>query len=386
MRVVVDARYVRERPSGIGTYVRALVERLPAQAPCDQFLFWAHPLAPRPLSGSPNTDDVVVRPGPNSPLTVWWPRRYASFHEVDLFHSPHNVMPHGLPCATVITVHDVMALERPDLHLKGIERLVKSAYYRQAIWRALREAARIIAPTRAAADSICALEPAATARVRVIYEAADPCFRPAPDAERLRRRVVALTGSDGPYLLVVGANRAAKRHADAIAAFAAGVPAPWRLVLVQRQGSSGALAPLPLAPGVAGRIVRIGGVTRDDIVTLMQAAGALVQPSVYEGFGLPVIEAMACGCPVVASDIPVFREVTAGAAVLAEPLHIERLADALRMVIASPARRREMAAAGLARAAQFSWDRCATETLEVYQEAAGRRRRTDVSSIHRRSA
>lgn len=372
MRVVVDARYVREKPSGIGTYVQALVQRLPAQAPHDRFHFWAHPLAPRPLSASPNTDEVVVRPGPNSPLTVWWPQRYDRFDQVDLFHGPHNLMPRGLPCATVVTVHDVMALDRPELHLQGVERLVKSLYYRQAVWRALRESTRLIAPTRASADRIGALEPSATSRVRVIYEAADPCFRPADDAERVRVRVARLTGSDDPYLIVVGANTASKRHGDAVAAFAAGVPEPWRLVLVQRRRSDRGRAASPPTSGLADRIVRISVATREDLVSLMQGADVLVQPSLYEGFGLPVIEAMACGCPVVASDIPVFREVTDGAAVLAEPGHVQSLAEVLRTVVASPARRREMAEAGLARARQFSWDRCAKETLAVYREAASR--------------
>jgi glycosyltransferase involved in cell wall biosynthesis len=387
MRVVIDARYVREKPSGIGTYVDALVQRLPARAPRYQFLFWAHPLAPRPLSAYPNTEEIVVRPGPNSPLPVWWPRRYSRFDQLDVFHSPHNMMPRGMTCATVVTVHDVMALERPELHLQGVERLLKSTYYPQAVWRALREATRIIAPTRAAADRICALEPAARPRVQVVYEAADACFRPAADAARLRRRVVQITGGDAPYLLVVGANSATKRHADAVGAFAAGVPAPWRLVLLQRQGSQKLLARLAHSLNVADRIVWIPRVDRADVVALMQGAGVLVQPSVYEGFGLPVLEAMASGCPVVASDIPVFREVAAGAAVLVEPQQVQRLAAALRAVVDSPARRREMADAGLARAGQFSWDRCATETLEVYRDAARRHaRRPGEARAHGRTA
>src|SRR5262245_15072708 len=127
MQVALDARYIREKPSGIGTYVQALVDRLPALSASDRFLFWAHRLAKRPLSSAPNTHEVVVRPGPNSPLPVWWPARYAPFDDVDVFHSPHNLMPSGIRCPSVVTVHDVMALERPDLHLQGLERLVKRA-------------------------------------------------------------------------------------------------------------------------------------------------------------------------------------------------------------------------------------------------------------------
>src|SRR5690349_14347926 len=149
MRVAIDARYVREKPSGIGVYVQALVDRLPIAAPSDHFFFWAHPLARRPLSPAPNTSEVTVRPGPNSPLPLLWPRRYAPFDDVDVFHSPHNLLPIGLRSRTVVTVHDVMAIERPDLHLQGIERAVKRLYYPQAVWRALRGATRIIVPTQA---------------------------------------------------------------------------------------------------------------------------------------------------------------------------------------------------------------------------------------------
>jgi glycosyltransferase involved in cell wall biosynthesis len=369
MRIAIDARYIREKPSGIGTYVQALVDRLPAAAPSDQFLFWAHPLAGRPLSPSANTREVVVTPGPNSPLPVWWPAHYVAFDGVDVFHSPHNMMPRGVSVPSVVTVHDVMAIERPDLHLHGLERVVKSAYYPQAVWRALREATRIITPTKDVASRVCRLEPSAASRVRVILEAADPVFRPPADAGLAHQRACELTGSTDPYLLVVGANSATKRHADAVAAFSA-VPAPWRLVLLQRQGADARLARVARQSGTGDRIVWLPRVERADVVALMQSAGALIQPSVYEGFGLPIVEAMACGCPVVVSDIPVFREVTDGHAVFARPLDPADLGAALQRVTTSESLRSELRAAGLERASQLSWDRCALETVRVYREAA----------------
>ena len=116
------------------------------------------------------------------------------------------------------------------------------------------------------------------------------------------------------------------------------------------------------------RIAWLPSVSRADIVTLLQGAGALVQPSIYEGFGLPIVEAMACGSPVVASDIPPFREIAGGAAVLVED--VERLASALGEVAGSAELRQSLAERGLARAREFSWERCARETLAVYREAA----------------
>ena len=370
IRVAIDSRYVREKPSGIGVYVRALVDRLPNDGPRDQFLFWTHRMAPHPLSSAPNTTEITVRPGPASPWPLFWPCRYAPFSDIDVFHSPHNTMPRDLPCATVVTVHDVMSIEQPGLHLQGIERLFKSGYYQQAVWRALRQATRLIAPTKATADRICVLVPGASARITVIWEAADSCFRPSENVAATREQAAWLTGDASPYLVVVGANAPTKRHALAIAAFAAAVPPPWRLVLLQRRRARSGLARLARRLHVADRIAWLDAVGREDVVTLLQAAGALVQPSIYEGFGLPVVEAMACACPVVAGDIAPFREITDGAALLVPPDDVEKLAVALRNVVNSDELRHSLSEQGLIRSREFSWDRCARETLDVYHDAA----------------
>ncbi len=325
LRVAIDARYVREKPSGIGAYVHALVDRLPDLACSDHFFFWAHPLAPRPLSHAPNTSALTIRAGPTSPWPLVWPQCYASFTDVDVFHSPHNTMPRGLPCASVVTVHDVMAIERPDLHLQGLERVAKRVYFRQAIWRALRQATRLVAQSKATADRICMLLPEAAARLTVIWSAPDACFRPPEDLAAAKERSACLSGAESPYLLVIGANMPSKRLA------------------------------------------------REDLVTLIQAAGGLIQPSIYEGFGLPVLEAMACGCPVVASDIAPLREITAGAAVLFPAGDLDGLASALRDFVRSTGLRQSLGEQGLSRARDFSWDHCARETLKVYRDAAARR-------------
>jgi glycosyltransferase involved in cell wall biosynthesis len=305
-------------------------------------------------------------------LTACWPQYFASFSEIDVFHNPHNLLPRNLKCATVVTIHDLMALERPDLHLQGLERVMKRFYYPQAVWRALREATVLIAPSKATADRICAFLPAATSRVKVIWEAADACFQPAENLPMVQERAASILGGDWPYLLVVGANVPAKRHDLALEAFTAAVPPPWRLVLVQRRKSSGLLVRRGHDLQIQDRLIWREAVTVEDLVALLQGAGALIQPSVYEGFGLPVLEAMACGCPVVCSDLPALREITAGAAMLVRPNECESLASALRQIVASQELRRSLAAQSWAQARNFSWDRCAQETLEVYHAAAGR--------------
>lgn len=363
LRFTLDARYVREKPSGIGSLVQALVDRLPALAPDDRFTFWAHPLARRPLSRAANAHEVTVRSGPNSPWSALWPERDASLGETDVFHNPHNLLPRGIPCASVVTIHDLMALEEPGMHLRGLERVSKSWYYPQAIRRALRDATRLITPSRATADRICAHQPDAASRLTIIPPAPDAEFRPPSDRPATEKRAAELTGSSAPYLLVVGANTASKGHDLALAAFARAVPSPWRLVLLQRRQARAGLR-------TAERVVWLEAVAHEDVVALMQAAGALVQPSLYEGFGLPVLEAMACGCPVVASEIAPLREVTAGAALLAAVGDVDQLAAALREITGSAELRRSLGEEGVARARDFSWERTAEQHLAVYRAAA----------------
>src|SRR5205823_14291449 len=120
-----------------------------------------------------------------------------------------------------------------------------------------------------------------------------------------------------------------------VCAFAEAVPQPWRLVVVHRQGSSDPLKRLARRLQVDERVTWLWRMGRDEIAALMQGAGALIQPSLYEGFGLPLIEAMACGCAIVATNIAPFREVTGGAAILFPPDDVERLASALRVVVTS---------------------------------------------------
>jgi len=375
LRIAIDARYVREKPSGIGAYVQALVERLPWLAPNDHFLFWAHPLAPRPFSRAANTSAFTVRAGPNSPWPVLWPQRHAPFAGVDVFHSPHNMMPRALPCASVVTIHDVMAIEEPGMHLQGAERLVKRFHYRPAIWRALHQATRLVAQSRATADRICALVPEAARRLTVIWSAPDHDLQPPNDLDVAQTGAARLTNGNSPYLLLVGANTPSKRHDLALAAFARAVPSPWRIVLVQRRKARRGLARLAKQLHITERVVWLETLAREDLVTLLQAASGLIQPSVYEGFGLPVLEAMACGCPVVASDIPPIREVTAGTALLFRAGDVEALASALRDFVSSSSVRQSLREQGLARARDFSWDYNARATLRVYREAAAAGRR-----------
>jgi glycosyltransferase involved in cell wall biosynthesis len=370
MRVAIDCRYVRERPSGIGTYVEAMVHAIPQMAPRDEFVLWAHRLASRPLTNASNVSEITVPVEPNSLWTIWWPERYASFDGIDLFHAAHNILSRHVPCATVVTIHDLLPIDCPELAFTRWSQRVKRLYYRQAQWRALRHATRLVATTSVMADRITRLCPSARGRVAVVPMAPGPIFRPTAEPDRSRKQAAAIIGSDAPYFLVVGQHSPSKQHPVALAAFARDVPEPWRIVFVQRQTRKNVLASLASRLGIDKRITWIPHVDAANLVVLYQAAGAMVQPSLYEGFGLPVVEAMAIGCPVVASDIPTLREVVGAAAILVPPNDTAGFGRALAALARSPNQRRDLAAAGIDRAKVFSWNRCARETLDVFRDAA----------------
>jgi len=189
------------------------------------------------------------------------------------------------------------------------------------------------------------------------------------DREAALRRAAELIGSDAPYYLVVGKNEPYKDHQLTLQAFAREASPGELLVLVQRARQGAGLFRLARDLGIADRLRWLPTLSEADLVTVLQAARALLQPSFVEGFGIPALEAMATGCPVIASDTPALVEVLGGAGLHAAVGDAAGLAAAIRQ-LRSGSLREELRARGLERARAFSWDVAARQTLEVYREAA----------------
>jgi glycosyltransferase involved in cell wall biosynthesis len=368
MRIVMDARYAGPGPSGIGAYVRAVAARVPSLAPDLRFDYWIRPGTAR-LSAAPNVTERFVRRHPAGLSTLLVPRSLGPLAADDVFHGPANVLGLGLPRRTIATVHDVMWIEhlawcQPRPYLRPISK----RYYTTGILRALRHARRILTVSRASADAIVRGVPSAHGRIVVTPNACDARFAPPASLDAARRAAARHLGFEAPFFLVVGQNQPSKAHPVALRAFAGARVGDHRLVLVQRLEAGRGLSALARSLGAGGRVHFAESLPEDALVALYQAATALVQPSLAEGFGLPVLEAMASGCPVVASDIPPLSEVLGGAGVLAPPGAVEGFRDALEALVSSPSRLTELRERGLSRARDFSWDRTAARTLEVYRE------------------
>ncbi len=287
--------------------------------------------------------------------------------EYDVYHGTHFTVPPGLGKPTVATVHDVTFYLLPRRY-DPLHR-----WYYRALAESAARANRIIVPSRSVADAFVDRFPLTKGRIRVVPEAPSAVFRPASDgevAEALERH-----GIEPPFLLCVGTGEPNKRAVDAVRALPLllerGIDC--RLALA---GNPGRLT-VPLAKeaerlGVGSRVRFLGYVTDDDLRALYTGAVALVFPSLIEGFGLPPLEAMACGTPVISSDAPAMNEVLRGAAIFVPRRNPRAIAEAAAQLLREPSRREEWSARAREYAAAFSWQRTAAETAAVYREAAGR--------------
>jgi len=366
--ICIDCRYIGPRPSGIAEVVRGLIDHVPALAPDLRFLLLRHPAHRGRLSNAPNVAEQTVSQAANGPATMWWLPEVVDLAQVDVFHATFNIMPAGLTMPCLVTIHDIMRLTHPSWCRTGLRGAVERRFYGHGLRRAIRTADAIAAISTATATQLAAYDPDVAARTTVTLSGVSDHFRPvAVDPAALvalglvpDRRFVLTVGQDAPY----------KNHDGALRGFAAAfADAPdIDLVMVQRRGPGRArLERLARTLGLAGRVHFLPVVADDALVTLYNAAFVLLHPSFAEGFGNPVAEAMACGCPVVTSMTSSMPEVAGGAALLADPHDVGSIADRLLAVARSPAEAGRMGAAGLERARALRWRNFAVANLALYR-------------------
>jgi glycosyltransferase involved in cell wall biosynthesis len=329
--VVVDADVLGRRRTGDETVVRELLSALPRVAPDLRFA-----AVTRRPDLVPDGVDAIRLPARSQELrmAVRLPLLLRRLRP-DLVHFTH-ALPPALPCPAVLTVAD-LSFER-DAALMGWR---ETAIFRATVPRSARRAARVIAVSQRTKDDLVELYGLPAEKIAVVPHGVGAAFAPGPRGDE--------------YLLFVGAIEARK---DPLAAARAAAEVGLPLVAVGPEKDAALAGELR----AAGADVR-GFVSEDELAALYRGAAALVFPTRYEGFGLPVLEAMASGTPVVATPDPAVREVAGDAVAYAEP---GGLAAAVRAALGD---RERLAAAGLERARAFSWDETARRTAAVYREA-----------------
>ncbi|MBI1800580.1 MAG: glycosyltransferase family 4 protein [Chloroflexi bacterium] len=390
MRIGIDARLAHiRREGGIAQYTLNLIQAL-ARLEADDYLILHHRNAspapwltaiPLPVTAHadwPRSADDGRRGSPLQPRRLFTPPHHRLeqwalpaelwFMGLDVLHSPDFIPPFRRRWASVITVHDLAFCRYPHLLTRE-----SAAYYGQ-VRRAVASAERVIAVSEATRRDIVNLLDGDEERIAVIYEAADPLCRPLDDPLAIQQ-VLAQHGLSQPFALFVGTIEPRKNISLLIRAFQRlsrrGVKA--QLVIAGRRGwLADEVFALAGQLGLGDQVKFIGALSRPELVGLYNAARLLVLPSLYEGFGLTALEAMACGTPVVVSNVSSLPEVVGDAGLTVDPQDEAGLAEAMRRLLEDDALRDSLREAGLQRAQRFSWERAARETLDVYHQAAAR--------------
>ena len=378
MRIGFDARYVDDRYHGVGRYAYQVLEALTRLYPDDRFAVYHNPARPSTrldLRGVLARPNVEPRPLPHdiySPLEQPALALAALRSRPDVLYTPYFPAPLLAPAPVVVTVHDLI-FDREPRYQTG--RWVRY-YYRPMMALAVLRSAAVIAVSKATASDLQAFYRVPTGRVAVIPEAAGPQFRRVEDSAALAavRRHYALPDR---FILALGVRRPHKNLVALLEAFAlARDRVPHDLVLVGEVHARyhdevpAAIARL----GLFGRVRLIGHAADEDLPAIYTLADLFVLPSLLEGFGLPALEAMACGAPVVASNTSSLPEVVGEAGLLVDPRDPAALAEAISRVALDRQLHARLAAAGLARAQEFSWERAARQVRQVLARAAGQAR------------
>ncbi len=370
MRIGIDGRYVQDYFPGIGRYTYSLVRALGAVDQSDEYVVYFDPRQAnsRYDLNALEQGTVRLRPvhAPAFSLVEQIVLPLAAHHDrVDVFHSPYYVKPYALPCPSVVTIHDAIGARHPQLFSSLKARLS----FTPAMRLAILTSRAVIVPSRAALDDLVRFFGVAIERAAVIYEGADELSAETPSV----RAVGALDEVPARFLLFVGANKPHKNLVRLLRAYAQAGIEP-HLVVVGREDPRFPEARREVkALGLKDRVHFRGEVSDDVLRQLYGSADALVLPSLVEGFGLPALEALACGTPVICSDAGSLPEVVGDAALTFDPTSVQEMSAALVAISRDPSLRADLARRGRQRARCFSWKRAAIETLELYRRVGGRR-------------
>lgn len=369
MRIGIDVRKLHD--FGIGTYIRNLVKQLARLDQDTEYVLLARPNDAVSLHTLGENFRAVVETSGHYSLTEQLKIPLALRRErVELFHAPHYVLPWLVPCPSVVTIHDCIHLMFPQY----LPNRLALRYARTSITSAARRANRILTVSESSKRDILRFVDVDASRIHVIHNAFDERFATDPPEShvvRVRERYQL----QNDFVLYAGNVKPHKNLERLIEAFhlvrARGLD-HLKLVLIGDEISRYAALRRAVHRHQLHAYVRFLGFVPEETLTVMyRLAAAFVFPSLYEGFGLPPLEAMASGTPVVTSNVSSLPEVAGDAAVLVDPYEPEAIADGMERVLTDQDLRRKLRERGLKRSREFSWESSARRVREIYQVIGG---------------
>lgn len=379
MRIGLDARLNAYRTGGIPNYTYQLLAALASVAPDDTFVALQHIRHKQPLVQSPNVVRSPLCTPPHHRLEAWSLPVELLPQRLDVFHCPDFIIPRRCPCAAVVTIHDLAFLRYPDILDDSARR-----YYgrvRESVWNA--EA--IIAVSRSTQQDITEFLALPPERITVVYEAAAPAFAPLhleAGSERTiyplphqRTPVLLRAGTFGLFVSTLEPRKNLPTLLRALRVCLDRRPATgYHLVVAGARGwRDKAIFQTLFDLRLYEHVTLIGNVSQEDLRWLYNACVFYANPSLYEGFGLPVLEALACGAPALVSSVSSLPEIAGDAALLLPPTAVDAWADAIEQIWHHEALQARLAQRGPPQASRFSWEQAARETLAVYRTAARNR-------------
>jgi glycosyltransferase involved in cell wall biosynthesis len=374
LRVALDARKLTQVESGIGGYTRNLVRGLLQADDGLRLLLVRNRRPPQERFETSRVEDIVVPFPADSPLTPLTLGYFLRGQRFDLFHSPFDLVPRGLKQPVVVTVHDINWILNPAYNSHNpFMRLAGGFFYRTSLIASMNAARRIIAISNATRNAILEFAPWHEPKIRVIRHGLDRARVFPMDKAAAARVLEPLIDPASPFVLTVGQGSPYKNHFNAVRGFLEAFRdrPEYRMILVRRPvGADGDLERLLRSPQAKSRVITAPYVTPEVLNALYNRARIVLHPSYYEGFGLPLLEAMAAGVPIVTSSLSSMPEVVGPAALSVSPADSSVIARALRCLDEDEVLRERLIAAGLQRLGLFDWAEAARATLEVYREVA----------------
>lgn len=363
-RIGIDVRKIAD--FGIGTYLQNLLRGLAGAGEAYRFVLFHKPGA----AASDYPGGMELRAEPSRPYSLLEPvslGRTVRRARLGLLHCPHYVTPFTAGCPLVVTIHDLIHILFPE-YLPGRRALTYARFF---LRRAARKAKVIFAVSECTRRDILEHLPVREDKVVVTYEAVDPRMR-IPVAPEERGAVRERFQLAEPFVLFVGNIKKHKNLSTAVGAFAGfrrKMGKEWRLVVCGGSRPGNETYRRIETEGVREAVRFFGFVKTDDLRALYAEAALFIFPSLYEGFGLPPLEAMAAGTPVVASDCSSIPEVLGDAALLVDPRAAAAFAEAMERIVGDDELRRRLVARGRERVAGFTWERTVRSTLAGYSRA-----------------
>lgn len=380
MRIGIDYTPAVMQGAGIGRYTRGLVGALLELDTQNQYrLIYSYPGDTRPEPFFPKLHHVSERPLPikERMLTILWHRFRLPLPvelfsgPLDVFYAPNFVIPPARHAKSVLTVHDLSYLLVPECHTPELR-----AYLEKTVPRSLDRASIILADSYTTKNDLIVLLDVPAEKIEVVYSGVSAAYTPVDDPAR-RQQVRERYGLDRPFILMLGTVEPRKNIVRLIRAYdqlrrEAGIP--HILVIAGKRGwVSDEIYATPGKLGISDDVKFLDYVAEPDLPALYSAADLFAYPSLYEGFGLPPLEAMACGTPVVCSNTTSLPEVIGDAALTVDPHNTGAIAEAMHRVLSEYDLREQMIARGLQQASQFTWHAAASRLPEIFQRAVNQK-------------